>query len=496
MMDPVRVSALQKVIRDRYGLTLKETSQAEIKSIVHHRIAELKLHSFSDYLSLISDHHPAEELDYLVSRITVGETSFFRTPPQFWALRDFVLPQLLKEKQAKKRRKIRILSAGCASGEEPYSLAMIAREKIGPEAQLKIEIVACDVNKKYLEQAKQGIYSAKDLRNIDDYLSAKYFEKIGAGFQIKEELRNLVEFLHFNLAAGGYDLLAQAGIFDIIFCRNVLIYFEPGAFYQAIDNFYRILEMTGHLFLGYSESLYGLDSKFEGIYVPEAFYYRKIPGAKKPITHSGTAAKIKSLPARPVLKISPPRHQPAMVKPAEAPAKKPIPAMVSPEQLWEKGYQAMEDEQYEPARDCFEKLVEAAPCSPMGYLGVAFILANQGEDELSENYLKISFEKDGLIPEGYYLLGLLAERKEKWEKAIENYQRAIFLKSDFTIAHFNLASLYLRLSELKNAERELKVVIGLLKHGPERVYLSGVWTRRALVDWAELHLKKTQELRK
>ena len=499
MIDLVRISALEKIIKDRYGLTLKDTDIAELKSTVRSRMADLKLRAFSDYLSLISDGGREDELDYLVSRITIGETSFFRTPPQFWALRDFVLPQLLKAKQANPQKKIRVLSAGCATGEEPYSLGIILREKICQELGWKVEIIAVDVNRNFLKIAQQGIYQERDLRNLDEHLKVKYFEQKGSEFHLKKELKSLVEFRHFNLAERRYDVLAQAGAFDIIFCRNVLIYFDSEAFLNAINNFYRIMQMSGYLFLGYSESLYGLDSKFEGIYAPEAFFYKKIPEAKEQLSCANKPAKAKVIFSKPVLKAQGHRHktEPAKMREPTLPAKQPVVELLSAEQLWSKGYQLFEDEEYDQAHKCFEALMESFPNSPMGYLGMAFLLANQGEDELSANYLRLAFEKDSLLPETYYLLGLLAERKEEWEKAIQNYERAIFLKSDFVIVHFNLASLFLRLSELRSAERELKVVLGLLKSsGDERVYLSGVWSRKALREWAEIHLQKLKELRK
>ena len=438
MFDLARISSLEKIIKDRYGLTLKETGMDEFKSIIRNRIADLKLNSFLDYLSLVSEDKKEDELDYLVSQLTIGETSFFRTHPQFWAIRDFVLPELIRQKQAKRQRRIRILSAGCATGEEPYSIAIILREKIEPNSGLDIEITACDVNKKYLERAREGIYSSKGLRNVDEHLKDKYFEKKGTHFQVKAEIRDMVQYLHFNLANPRYDLLAQGRTFDVIFCRNVLIYFDRRAFYEILDHFYRILENYGYLFLGYSESLYGVNSKFDAIYVPEAFFYQKIPVAKEKISYPKRPEKAKARILKAVPKITPHKHKPAIAQALEAiaPAKKTKAELISNEQLWEKAWQLFENEEYDQARSCFETLMESASPSPMGYLGMAFVLANQGEDELSAKYLKLAFEKDGLIPEGYYLLGLLAERREEWEKAIQDYQRAIFLKSDFTIAHF------------------------------------------------------------
>jgi len=168
--------------------------------------------------------------------------------------------------------------------------------------------------------------------------------------------------------------------------------------------------------------------------------------------------------------------------------------VVSDKQVWKEAWQLLEKEEYEKARRYFEALIEST-FSPQGYLGMAFVFAHQGEDELSEKYLKIALEKDELIPEAYYLSGLLAERREEWEKAIQNYQRAIFLKSDFIMAHFNLANLYLKLSEFINAKKEFKIVVKLLQSAPEKTPLSGGWNKSILMDWANFYLGKLNSQR-
>jgi len=500
MFRTEQIAQLQKIILELYGLSLGDNHLNDLLNSLRKRMAELELGSLSDYLLLIQNRTRSEELDHLVSQITVGETSFFRTPPQFWALRDFVLPEMARRKRESGERHFRFLSAGCATGEEPYSLAVAALEALKPLGMTEIKIVACDVNRAFLEEAKTGLYPAKDLKNLDEHFKTRYFEEKGRHFQLKKSVRDLVQFAHFNLARDDFNLLVIGGLFDAIFCRNVLIYFDRKMFEKTVDHFHHMLENRGYLFLGYSESLFGLDSKFDCIYVPNTFYYQKIAGKEKAGTREfklPTAKKAEAL--KPHTAASPARNKPrpaktaadAALKPA---SKKPAAENIPADKLWEKGLELFEKEEYERAAAQFEKMVEAK--SPRGYLGMAFILANQGENAQSQKYLNESFKRDSLMPEGYYLLGLLAERKEEWEKAIENYQKAIFLKSDFTIAHFNLASLYFRLYEFPSAQRELKAVKEILQNGSPKIYLAGGWTPKALLDWADSHLQKIQELRK
>jgi chemotaxis protein methyltransferase CheR len=504
MLDENAISHLQKVVKDLYGMALGDNHLNELVGSIKKRIKELKLGSADDYLKLITYGGSSKELEHLIAKVTVGETSFFRTPQQFWALRDFVFPELCRRKKA--GEKLRILSAGCATGEEPYTIGMVALESLRRQHTPEVEILAVDLNKDYLEQAREGLYSVRDLRVMDEHLKSKYFSEQGNEFQISTAVRDLVEFRLFNLAKDDMDRLCREGGFDCIFCRNVLIYFAPECFAEALQHFHAALDPRGYLFLGYSESLYGLDSSFECIYVPGTFFYQKVD-QKKPVparefqVPAAARAALKIVAqTRSTVRPKPSREKPAVKPPEIRELEKHGAAIgradqVMEDRLWENSWECFENEEYDKAHAGFEKLIKTDPESPLGYLGMAFILANQGENLESERFLSQSFKRDSLIPEGYYLVGLLAERCEDWEKAIENYQRAIFLKSDFTIAHFNLASLYFRLSELNNAARELKVVKEILSTQGEGIYLSGGWTQKALADWAESHLKKISELR-
>ena len=502
MFKAEQIEELQKIIKDLYGLSLRDNHLNELLQSLRRRIAELRLGSLSEYLALISNPRAKQELDHLVAQITVGETSFFRTPHQFWALRDFVFPELVRRKRETGDSQYRFLSAGCATGEEPYTLAMVASEALrsaGHSGPASLKVVACDVNRSFLDDARDGVYSLKDVKNMDPRYLDWYFEPKGKGFQLKKQVRDLVHFVHFNLAQDDFGLLTVAGLFDAIFCRNVLIYFDSRCLKQTVRNFYGIMEDHGYLFLGYSESLYGMDARFDCVYVPNTFYYKKIPSPRPSEAKDIEAAFARRTgSAKPAPRIKPARDKARV--PAREPALK-FPARKSAEsspldKLWDKAWELFEKEEYEKAHAGFARMIEESPSSPRGYLGMAFILANQGKNEDAGQYLERCFEMDKLVPEGYYLLGLLAERKEEWEKAIENYQRAIFLKSDFTIAHFNLASLYFRLCELQSAQRELKAVKEISQSAGDKIYLSGGWTQKALLDWADSHLSKIEELGK
>jgi len=491
-----QISELKKNIKSSYGLSLDNQRVFDLESALKERMTLTKISSINDYLELVLSRQGEKELEELVSLLSIGETGFFRTPQQFWALRDFVFPELLKTKRCRDDKKIRMLSAGCATGEEAWTLAIMALESIPEQENFEIEVVGCDLNKKFIEVARGGKYPHKRLKNVDKEFKDKYFDQREGYFYVKSQLKPLVRFIRFNLGNDDYARLSPEEGFDLIFCRNVLIYFDQVALPSILKNFHKILNNPGYLFLGYSESLYGLDSKFSSVYVPGTFYYKKLPAGEQ--REKGIKAKVKKS-AKPWDKFEP--HF-SLVREQEGPDKlrdkKPLEQVKIEEQvlsegeLWDKAIEWFEQEDFKKAKVYFEKMTRSSVYAGLGYTGLALIFGNLGEQEKAENYLEKAFKEDSFIAEAYYLSGLLAERKENLESAIESYRRAIFLKSDFVMAHFNLGNLYLRLSDLENARREFKVVYSLLKAGMEKVYLSTGWSGESLKSWVKLHLDSVE----
>lgn len=220
----------------------------------------------------------------VVEAMTTNETSFFRDSKPFIEFEQTVLPQLIKQRANKKS--LRIWCAAASSGQEPYSLAMLLKDK---EAMLKgwrIEIVATDISEEILEQAKRGIYTQFEVqRGLPITQLMKYFEQINEKWRIKDDLRSMVKFGYFNLL----DEMARLGNFDVIFCRNVLIYFDEKTKGKVLEKMAQRLEKDGFLFLGGAETVLGITDKFalmpekRGLYVqPGAYGTAAVaPGAVK-----------------------------------------------------------------------------------------------------------------------------------------------------------------------------------------------------------------------
>jgi len=214
------------------------------------------------------------ELVNLLNEITIGETCFFRNQPQLDALRNVVLPRILEARAKMALRHLRIWSAGCSTGEEPYTLSMMMmEEQSGRLAGWTFEIVATDLNERSVAHAKQGTYGTYSTRNLTPYFRQKYFTPSGDNLTVNTEVKTHVGINRLNLL----DDVRMAFLkgFDIIMCCNVLIYFDVLSKRRVIQHFYNNLLPHGYLFLGHSESLYGVSEDFRLVHLPSATAYVK-----------------------------------------------------------------------------------------------------------------------------------------------------------------------------------------------------------------------------
>ena len=237
------------------------------------RMKELKtqnLHEYFEYLTVKPGRQT--ELVALLNEITIGETCFFRNQPQLDALRQIVLPKVIEAKSKLPLRRLRIWSAGCSTGEEPYTLSMLMREESVRRLNgWTIEILATDLNERSLAHAKSAVYGAYSTRNLAQHFRQKYFSPSGDQLQVQEFVRSNITFSRLNLSDDSRMIFMKS--LDIIFCCNVLIYFDLASKRRVIQHFYNNLLPHGYLFLGHSESLYGVSDDFRLVHLPGATAY-------------------------------------------------------------------------------------------------------------------------------------------------------------------------------------------------------------------------------
>lgn len=213
------------------------------------------------------------EYDALVERLLTQETSFFRYPAVYEALEKKVLPELHMKKFWETPRTLRIWSAGCATGEEPYSIAITVADALMFAEAWNIEILATDISKRALSHAERGVYSGRSLEQLSPRQLDNHFSPSGNDYLVKPRLRRMVSFAPMNLAQAVY-----LGRLDCIFCMNVMIYFSEARRNSLIQHFYEYLEPGGYLFLGHSESISSVPVKFDSVVCGDCILYRKPAG--------------------------------------------------------------------------------------------------------------------------------------------------------------------------------------------------------------------------
>ncbi len=253
------------------GIFFPESMKFLVERRLQPRLGVHGLTSFRDYYRLVKYGREREqEFDEIVERVTTNETYFFRELYQLRAFTDEVLPRLRGGLTAHER--LRIWSAGCSTGEEPYTLAMLLRD--APAAQgLTFDIFANDISRKVLRTARAGIYTRSSFRETPEAYQRRYFTADGRTFRLCDEIRALVTFGHLNLMDG--DGLALLSNVDAIFCRNVMIYFDPASRRRLLQVFYRKLRPGGFLLLGHAESLINESTDFELVNLKNDMVYCK-----------------------------------------------------------------------------------------------------------------------------------------------------------------------------------------------------------------------------
>jgi len=262
---------LRDQIYKRTGMWFNDSSKYLLQKRLSPRAKELNFDSFQKYFYFLQYDPRAEaEFDQIYDLVTTNETYFFREPAQLAAFIEEIVPDLLSKKPVKK---VRIWSAGCSSGEEPYSIAMLLEES-GYYHHAAFEIFASDINQQVLAKARKGHYRESAFRATSPALREKYFNREADGsFRIKDEVRNRVSFGRLNL----YDeaRVSLLGHLDVVFCRNVIIYFDDLSKRVVVSNFYNRLIEGGYLLLGHSESLISLSTQFKLRHLKNDMVYQK-----------------------------------------------------------------------------------------------------------------------------------------------------------------------------------------------------------------------------
>ena len=266
---------LRDFIYAQSGIYVADNRKYLVENRLATRLKELNLKSFAEYHAYLQyDAGRRQELNRLFEVITTNETSFYRNPPQLKVFQDMVLKDVLDKLKAQRQKKLRIWSAGCSTGEEPYTIAIILHEVLRADLPgWDIRITANDLSEAVLSQARQGVYSEYALRTTPKEIVTRYFVQDGPNFKLKPEVKRLVAFGQINLS--DRTQLKRVERSHIVFCRNVIIYFDDDMKKSVISAFYDNLLPGGHLLIGHSESLHNISRAFRPKHYPGAIIYSK-----------------------------------------------------------------------------------------------------------------------------------------------------------------------------------------------------------------------------
>ena len=288
-LTEAELKLLQTLVYQECGMFFDERRSHFLKDRLQRRLKACQLDSFYAYYRLLTSREGRAELALLLENLTVNETSFFRNRPQLDLLQKSILEEILRRKQERRDYTLRVWSAGCSAGQEPYTVAILICDALAyyylrnplpfdmpsPKPLIpppwRVEILASDISYSALRTAQEASYSDLQMEPVDYSFRLRYFDKSGDRYVLKKAVKELVHFDFHNLKT---EFLPQRN--DVIFCRNVMIYFDEAEQKRLINKFYRCLNAEGHLFVGHAESLFGLTDKFRMIHQNNGTAYQRI----------------------------------------------------------------------------------------------------------------------------------------------------------------------------------------------------------------------------
>jgi chemotaxis protein methyltransferase CheR len=422
------VSRAQHLVADRLGLEFTEQRRTELERGLHSACRTSGAAGPDQYLARLAV-LPAEDLEWrrLAGRLTTGETYFFRDRACFEALERDVLPGLIAARRTQGIRRLRLWSAGCASGEEPHSLAILLDRLLPDRTDWHLTVLATDISGEALERARQGVYRQWSLRDTPSWVRDRYFQQTAEGLELDPEIRRMVVFAPLNLASTTYPALATNTVaMDVVFCRNVLMYFTRATQRAVVERLQTAVGPGGWLVVAPVEASAELLAPFVPVSFPGAILYARSSGARLP---------------RPVLPD----------EPAIAPLIRPA----------------------APFSEDATRREKAPPTSPAKTLACSATLlqrarsaADAGELEQAGELCRAALALDRLNPEAHLLLAEICHELAEVEAALDELRAAIYLAPNSASAHFLLGSLLVLQGEPKRGRRSLETALTLLSAVP------------------------------
>ncbi|WP_413276342.1 CheR family methyltransferase [Floridanema evergladense] len=514
-MNEALINCFIQLISRNIGLHIREEDKNTLTKKIWQRIKLLRIPNPEDYYLFLETRNSQtkvgnwsaeQEWKELVCLLTTGESYFFRDRGQFTLLRTKILPEIIAAKQQSSekinnhKKSLRVWSAGCSTGEEPYSLAILIKELIPDLDNWNILVIGTDINYKAIEKAKQGIYNPWSFRLVDPHLQIDYFQQRQNEWQIDDRIRQMVKLQQGNLLTDNFpNYNTEIHDMDLILCRNVFVYFEHQAITKVVEKFYNTLVPGGYLMTAHTE-LYSQDmGEFQVNILPESVIYQRRQGKqlesnnfvqsevgktdlhKRYRSHRSQVFKSeiakdseKPTVVKELLHQTKSSHgelrygESAIAKPTEIATKNIANSLNenSSSNLLEEAEILFQEEAYMQAINKAEQIIACHPQHFAAYYLLAQAYANLGQHNQAVYYCQKAIAIDSLAVQPYYLLAQIAEEKQDLEKAKLFFKRIIYLAPSSISAYLELAAIYDKEGNTNRAKKMLATALELLKQLP------------------------------
>ncbi|HEX6277727.1 MAG TPA: CheR family methyltransferase [Polyangiaceae bacterium] len=473
---PRDIERFRSAVARHLGLAFDDSKLDFLGEVLRRRLTTAGENAAA-YANRLDGTRARDELVELARELTVTETYFFRHFDQFRAFCQVALPERLARRMP--REKVSILCAGCASGEEAYSLAMLADESF-PEHRERIAVHALDVNAAALERATRARYTPWSLRETPDAFRRRWFKAEGREFVVASDVRTRVSFERLNLLEAHAGVLRDES-YDVVFFRNVLMYFTPDAARSVVERLTRALVPGGYLFLGHAETLRGLSVDFHLCHTHDVFYYQRKHSGEQSSVHGDTASPID-------LELTPPRtgdSTTSWIETIQSSSQRiewlsqRTPLAASKQDTETKtdlhsAFELLREERFGDALARLDDLPAARAREPDALMLRASLLAHRGELLLAESACAELLSVDDLSAGAHYLLALCREGRGHLASAAEHDRMAAYLDEGFAMPRLHLGLIARRAGERDTARRELERAAQLLeREDPTRLLLFG-----------------------
>jgi chemotaxis protein methyltransferase CheR len=459
-LRPDQFVRLRDLLAEYGGVYLDVANQRSLETALAARVAAtgLELERYERQIHAITGR---DELRRLVELVLNHETFFFRNGPHLRALRETVFPEWHRRKPA--GAPIRIWSAGCSTGEEPYSLALTALEALGMPPPRPIEIIGTDLSEPALQRARNAAYRGRSLNNVAPQMLDRYFMRLDDGYRLLPEVRALVSFRLFNLLD---PIPTDLHGVDAIFCQNVTIYFQHETRRRLMARFYECLPEEGLLFLGFSETLWNVFDGFASRAIGDAYVYTKGAPARPAPARPAASNRIAHAPQR---------------RAARAPAAPPPQPEVPPAtELIAQAHELLDRGDTTAALELLRRVDPQSPHSPQAITLAARAHADRGDLELAAAEARRAIEIDPLNDTATLLIGIICSRLGEWAAAVQQLERARYLRPQSPLISFHLAGAYDQAGRTDLAQREYRSTLLKLEPYTPETMLDGVsvaWLR-------------------